>query len=71
MRKVAIIVLILIAISVVWYRISFPVVSYRYRLSVAVEADGQVHTGSSVIEMSTQFWPDLFTQLVGGNRAKS
>lgn len=29
-----------------------PIYTYRYRLTLAVEADGQVHTGSSVVEVS-------------------
>jgi hypothetical protein len=67
MRKFATIVLILIATAILWYKWSFPTVSYRYRLTVAVEAGGQVHTGSSVIEVDYQFWPELFQRLVGGN----
>jgi hypothetical protein len=57
MRKLVIVVLILIAIPVVWYRWNFPTVSYRYRLTVAVEVDGQVHSGSSVIEVQYSFNP--------------
>ena len=57
MRKLVIVVLILIAIPVVWYQWNFPTVSYRYRLTVAVEVDGQVHSGSSVIEVWYHFNP--------------
>jgi hypothetical protein len=57
MRKVVIIVLILIAIPFVWYMWNFPTASYRYRLSIAVETDGQVHSGSSVIELLFRFNP--------------
>lgn len=57
MRKLVIVVLILIAIPVVWYMWNFPTASYRYRLSIAVETDGQVHSGSSVIEVWYGFNP--------------
>ena len=57
MRKLVIVVLILIAIPVVWYMWNFPTVSYRYRLTVAVEVDGQVHSGSSVIAVQYSFNP--------------
>jgi hypothetical protein len=57
MRKLVIIVLILIAIPVVWYQWNFPSVSYRYRLTVAVEVGGQVHSGSSVIAVHYSFNP--------------
>lgn len=65
MRKFAIIVLILIAIPVVWYWVSFPTVSYRYRLTVGVEADGQVHSGSSVIEVWYRFNPQSLWPVFG------
>jgi hypothetical protein len=58
MRKFLIVVLILIVAAVGWYKLSFPTVSYRYRLTVAVEADGQIHSGSSVIEARYQFNPE-------------
>jgi hypothetical protein len=51
MRKSVIIVVILIAIPVALCQLNFPSVSYRYRLAVAVQTDGQVHSGSSVIEL--------------------
>src|ERR1700728_2429725 len=57
MRKLLIIVLIIIGIPVIWFWVSFPTVSYRYRLTVAVECDGQVHSGSSVIEVLLRFNP--------------
>lgn len=48
---------ILIAFAVRSYRSGFTDVSYRYRLSVAVETDGRVHSGSSVIEVRYTFNP--------------
>jgi len=65
MRKLVIFVLILVAIPVVWYWVSFPTVSYRYRLSIAVESDGQVHSGSSVIEVQYQFYPKFLSPIFG------
>src|SRR4051794_5860365 len=41
-------------ITVISYKIAYPTYTYRYRLSLGIEADGQVHHGSSVIEIS---WP--------------
>ena len=63
MRKFAIIVLILIAIPVVWFWASFPTASYRYRLTIAVEVDGQVYSDSSVIEVWYRFNPQWLWQL--------
>jgi hypothetical protein len=65
MRKLAIVVLILVAIPIVWFWVSFPTVSYRYRLTIAVEVDGQVHTGSSVIEVSYRFNPQFLWPTYG------
>lgn len=67
MRRFATIVLILIGLAVLWLRVSFPTVSYRYRLTIAVESDGQPHSGSSVIQVNYAFWPKMFSELVGGN----
>lgn len=71
MRKFAIIVLILTAVAVIWYRWEFPTASYRYRLTVAVNADGQVHTGSSVIDVSYRFYPHWFSALASGSQFDS
>lgn len=40
-----------IAGAVIWYKLSFPDYVHRYRLTMAIEIDGQMHTGSSVIEI--------------------
>jgi hypothetical protein len=66
MRKLLIVALILIAAAVGWYKWSFPTISYRYRLTVAVEADGQVHSGSSVIETRYRFNPEWAIGLSNG-----
>jgi hypothetical protein len=59
MRKFVIVVLILVAIPVVLFQLAFPSISYRYRLTVAVEVDGQIHAGSTVIGLSHQFSPKI------------
>jgi hypothetical protein len=54
---VAIFLLLVIGGIIVLFRASFPTASYRYRLAVAVETDGQLHSGSSVIEVLIRFNP--------------
>ena len=66
MRKLLITVVVLVATVTAWYTWSFPTVSYRYRLTVSVEADGRVHTGSSVIEAQYRFNPQWATGLFNG-----
>jgi hypothetical protein len=58
MRTLAIVlVVVLVAVTsaiagaVIWYKLSFPDYVHRYRLTIAIEIDGQMHTGSSVIEI--------------------
>lgn len=42
-----------ILVFVIWVKfIAYPDYSYRYRLTLAIEMDGEVHTGSSVIEVT-------------------
>jgi hypothetical protein len=65
MRKFAIIVLIVIATVVAWFQWSFPTVSYRYRLTVAVEVDGQIHSGSTVVGIWYRFNPRTLWHAVG------
>jgi hypothetical protein len=42
--------------------------SYSYRLTIAVEVDGLVHTGSSVIEVSYRFNPEWAAAIANGSR---
>ena len=54
MRTFGIIMLCILAViggGVAWYKISYPTYVYRYRLSIAVDIDGQTKTASSVIEV--------------------
>ncbi|MGX1199343.1 hypothetical protein [Parvibaculum sp. MBR-TMA-1.3b-4.2] len=48
----------------VWYRMNYPAYSFRYRLTVNVEADGKVHTGTGIIRITwakqVRVLPDVF-----------
>jgi hypothetical protein len=50
--------------SLIWLDTSYPAYTYRYRLSISPEIDGQVLTASSVIEVTAQEGP------FGGGGAK-
>jgi hypothetical protein len=56
---------------VAWCWLSFPTYTHRYRLTIAVEVDGQVHSGSSVIEVRYRFWPQFIAGLSGGSQYAS
>jgi hypothetical protein len=54
MRIVGIIgfcVLLVIGGVIVWWQVTYPSYSYRYRLTLTIQVDNEVHTGSSVIEI--------------------
>lgn len=51
-------VLLIVGI-VVWWKITYPTYSYRYRLTLSIEIDGKVHTGSSVIEIIWSGGPEI------------
>jgi hypothetical protein len=55
--KIALGILLLVGATVAWLLLSFPTVSYRYRLTIAVQTDGEVRAGSSVIELLFRFNP--------------
>jgi len=57
-----------VAALVALYWLNFPTYSHRYRLTISVEADGQVHSGSSVIEIRFRFWPQFVAGLSGGGQ---
>jgi hypothetical protein len=57
-----------VAAIVAWYWLSFPTYSHRYRLTIAVETDGQVHSASSVIEVRFRFWPQFLAGLAAGGQ---
>jgi hypothetical protein len=62
MRTLGIIVAsiaLLVVGSVVWYKIAYPTYTYRLRLTVEIQANGDAKTGSSVIEVEGQRQPDI------------
>ena len=42
--------LAIIAIAVLAYKLAYPTYTYRYKMTVEIEVDGQVRSGASVIE---------------------
>jgi hypothetical protein len=62
MRVFATIAVTLVLLTVgatAWYKISYPTYTYRYRITVEVLVDGQVKSGSSVIEISVNKQPKI------------
>lgn len=60
MRTLGIIVLcvaLLIGGAVVGYRLAYPIYTYRYRMTVEVEVNGRIESGSSVIEVRVEKQP--------------
>jgi len=45
--------------GVVLFKLVYPTYSYRYRLNIAFEVDGKVHSGSSVIEVTWTGGPEF------------
>jgi hypothetical protein len=52
MKWTGVALVIVIAVAVVAYKMTFPNYTYRYQLKLALEIGGQIYTGSSVIEVS-------------------
>jgi hypothetical protein len=52
LKIVAFCIAAVIAAPVILYKLAYPDYRYRYRLTLAIETDGTVHTGSSVIEIT-------------------
>ena len=48
---------LLIGGGVVWYKLSYPTYTYRYRMTVEVIVDGVMRSGSSVVEIKIQTQP--------------
>jgi hypothetical protein len=46
--------------------LGFPTYKHRYRLTVEVEADGAIRSGSSVIETRWSLWPPVIAGLFNG-----
>src|SRR4051794_39465991 len=62
MRRLGIVCAVIV-VGFVLYKISYPTYSCRYRMTVNVEVDGQMRSGSSVIEFQIskqmRFLPDV------------
>ncbi len=56
MKWLGIAVAVVVA-AVVLYKVKYPTYTYRYRMTVNVEVDGQVRSGSSVIEVRVSKQP--------------
>lgn len=56
---IALTVVLLIGGAVVWYKISYPTYTYRYRMTVEATVDGVVRSGSSVIEVNVEKQPQF------------
>jgi hypothetical protein len=55
----SIVCVLLFGAAVAAYKIVYPNYTYRYRLTVAIEIDGKVHSGSSVIEVTWSGGPEF------------
>ena len=44
------------------YKLLYPTYTYRYRLSVEVETPDEIRSGSSVIEVRYEMFPELLTE---------
>jgi hypothetical protein len=51
--------LALVGGAVVWGKLSHPTYSYRYRLTITLEVDGKINSGSSVIEVTWKGGPEI------------
>lgn len=49
------------------YLVLFPTVYLRYRLSLSMDVDGVIQTGSGVMEIPYSFAPDIFASLPGSH----
>jgi hypothetical protein len=56
---IAICIALVVGAFFIWLHFAYPVYSYRYRLTIAIQTGGEVHTGSSVIEVQWVGQPPL------------
>jgi hypothetical protein len=64
MRTFGIIMLCILAVigsGLAWCNFAYPTYTYRYRMTVEVNVDGVVHSGSSVVEIKLQTQPNLLS----------
>lgn len=59
MKKALVILALIILVTVVLFKLMYPTFTYRYRLTIETEVDGEVRRGSSVIEVSFQRNPPI------------
>jgi hypothetical protein len=52
MKRLLFFTLMVLVTAVAIYTLYYPTYSYRYRLTINIEADGKLHTASSVVEAS-------------------
>ena len=55
-------VLVVVALIIAW-KLIFPTYAYRYRMTVNVEADGKLYSGSSVIEVRLKRQPKISSEV--------
>lgn len=60
---IALCVLLTIGGGVAWCKLAYPAYAYRYRMTVEVVVDGELRSGSSVIEIELQTQPKLVDNL--------
>jgi hypothetical protein len=52
-------IMLLIGGSIAGYKLAYPTYTYRYRMTVEVAADGKIHSGSGVIEVTVRKQPEF------------
>jgi hypothetical protein len=57
MKRLGIVAALIIISVLAFYKLAYPTYTYRYRMTVNVEVDGQVRSGSSVIEVRVSKQP--------------
>lgn len=55
--KIIVVIALLIGGAIVWWQTTYPTYTYRYRITIDVEVDGAIKTGSSVIEVTRRWDP--------------
>jgi hypothetical protein len=60
------IVAVVFAFGALLFGLAFPTYALRDRLTINVEVDGQIRSGSSVIEARWESWPQSLSMLFGG-----
>ncbi|MEZ4104302.1 MAG: hypothetical protein R3B60_03370 [Candidatus Paceibacterota bacterium] len=71
MKKFFVIFLIIVVAVITYYKFTYPTFTYKYRMTVEVETPEGIKSGSSVIEVRTEQWPEWISGLSGGNTENS